>query len=499
VTPEIRKAAITKPHDRDRLALWIEAFCGFKPHRDARIEGNDSQLDYLAAAFFAEYRNGVFIAARNAGKSYCAALSILLDGWFCPGVKIAVAAFKRSQADFIYEYLEKFLDHFEGIIGEKVAARTKDAVTFKNGSTVRFFSGGSSTSNVRGFHPDKLYIDEADAWSFETFDGVANCMEATGKYEPRFDVLSTNYSLSGDGVVLRQIERCAEFNRTKPATLKPHRVFKVNVLDVLEKCDDRYQCSSCSLFPYCKGKAKQGEGYITVEHTLQTLYSSSRQKFESEMLLMRPSSDFTYFVNWDRTKNILDDDRAYDPALESYVIFDFGAGRCPHAALLIQSSPPETKGGPRTYYVIDEWTEDGTLERMVQRMKAKYPRLLDAECFFDPKGGETPHIREAKSYATVLRLEGFHPRSKQLKRRQTFELIHMLVAPAAGPPKLFVNSRCKGLIAQIERAEHEVKKGRVDPEPADLKPDDLLDCLRMCIGWTCGTYAKHGGKRAIFW
>lgn len=175
--------------------------------------------------------------------------------------------------------------------------------------------------------------------------------------------------------MLRQIQRCEEFNKTRPATLKPHRVFKINIIDVLEKCDDRYQCSSCQLFKYCRGKAKDGDGYITVEHGLQTLFSSSRQKFESEMLLMRPSSDFTYFINWDRTKNILDDERTFDPTLDTFAIFDFGAGRCPHASLLVQAMPPETKGGPRTYYVLDEWTEEGSLERLVQRMAGVHPSI----------------------------------------------------------------------------------------------------------------------------
>ena len=180
--------------------------------------------------------------------------------------------------------------------------------------------------------------------------------------------------------------------------------------------------------------------------------------------------------------------------------FDFGAGRCPHAALIVQKDPPAIdtvtgkarKGDPGQYWVIDEFLDDGSLESMIHRIKQKYPSITDAECFFDPKGNEVPHIKEAKSYSGVLKLAGFFPRCKFLKRRETFELLDILIHPADGRPRLKVNATCKNLIAQIQAAEHKTFKGRILlDEPADIKPDDLLDCLRLIVGWTFEAYAKQ--------
>jgi hypothetical protein len=476
------------PINRRQVSLWLEAFAGFKPHSTIRCTDPDcthhSQLDYITAAYFNEYRNAVLLAARGAGKSYCCAAVTLLDCWHKPGIEIAICAFKRDQSDYIYLHLCKFLKYFEGVLGQRLWTITKNEIAFHNGSRVLFFSGGSSKSNVKGCHPSILIVDEADDWKLDRYDGVANCLDNTGKYPQRFDTLSTNYSLSGEGVVLKAIERAEEFNKVRPESLLPHKVFRICFLDILQKCDDRYQCSTCPLFKYCHGKAKQGDGFISIADAMQTMFSSSRGSFESQMLLLRPTSELTYFTGFDPFKNVLEGEAQakYDPHLSTYLMIDFGGSRCPHAALLMQQN------FLGIYYVIKEWQQMGHLENLVSDIKSDFPQLIHSppRVFCDNNGSKTDNVRGAKSPIQVLREAGWHPRhTSAIKRRPTFEAIANLIEPASGSPKMLINRCCKTLITQIENAECERdRRGKPTADPLDAGNDDLLDCLRYGVYWT---------------
>jgi len=507
----LRDFAHVKPTTREQIVAWVDAFLGFKIHSTVRCDHVDpdtgrphqTQLDYIAGGFLNEFSSCVFMAARNAGKSYAAAILCLLDCWFKSGIKIAVAAFQRNQSDYIYVYLCKFLETFGQKIGEKLWKISKDEIAFHNGSSVRFFSGGKSQAGIKGYHPNILIVDEGDLFSQEQFDGIANALEAGGDFQRRFDVLSTNYTVSGEGVVLKQIERLEEFNKSRNPHLLPCRVFRVCLLDILVKCDDRFQCNdpvtgkNCPLFRYCQGKAKNGDGFYKIESAFETMRDSSLQVFESQMLLLRPSSEFSYFHNFSVARNVVDPEVPYNPALLTFLACDPGGSRCPHAALLVQKDK-----ATGIYTVIDEFLGMGLIEGFIDRIKAAYPRLVqDADVFYDPAGARPQNTTGSTSYAQALRKAGFFPRCKQLKRRQTFELIYALIEPATGPAKLRVNKRCKNLIAQIQAAEHEVKRGKPTPEPSnEIQPDDLLDCLRYVVGWTCGsTYARHNGAKRFVW
>ena len=491
------------PTSKEQIKAWVEVFTGFSIHDTVRCIDHDpetghphtSQLDYVAGGFLGEYSSCVYMAARNAGKSYAASILCLMDMWFKPGVKIAVAAFQRNQSDYIYEYLVKFIEVFEAKIGKKIAEITKDDISFTNGSSAKFFSGGKSQAGIKGYHPNILIVDEGDLFSAEQFDGIANALEAGGTFQRRFDVLSTNYTVSGAGVILRQIERYELYNKKLLTGVKPCRVFRTCLLDILVECDDRFHCDTCPVFKYCKGRAKEGTGFYKIESALETMRDSSLPTFESQMLLLRPSSEFTYFENFSAV-NIVDDIQL-DSQKEWFVDFDFGGSRCPHAAVIVMRDVPKGREDIPTYYVVDEFLGMGLLENLIGQIKAKYPKILDAQCFCDPAGNRREQNVGAQSTVQTLRKAGFFPRFRQLKRRQTFELLYKLISPATGATKLLIAKRCKNLIAQIQAAEHSVVKGKPTTEPADITPDDLLDCLRTCVGNTLGTFAKHHGNNKI--
>lgn len=503
----------TRPSNRSQLCAWLKYYLGFKVHSSIRCTEaseedfvgrppHNSQLDYISGAFFNEYRNGVVLAARYAGKSYCASVVDFIDCLFKPGIWICVVAWKREQADYIHTYLKNFLKAVEEKTGVVLATVTKNRVEFDNGSKVDFFSG-SSKGNIKGAHPDVLQVDEVDLFTMEEFRGMANALSASGKYPPRFDILSTNYSMAGEGVVIRQIEAYQEYNRSKPAHLPPHAVFRICLMDILEKCDERYECQSektgvnCLLFPYCKGRAKQGEGFYSIENALATMSAGATAKgnFESEFLLLRPTAEHSYFHNFDHVKNVGEFEWNKDTDWETFISFDFGGSRAPHGALVVQKSPDGV------YYVVDEFSGTGLLERMIDSIKAKFPKCTDFICYYDPAGNRKDHTIGAKSHRDILKKCGFFPTCKQLKRRATFEQIFALILGADKKVRLKVNKRCRQLIEQITSAEHQTQRGRISPEPVDPKDyggDEHLDCLRYIVGRTMGTYAKKGGQNVLF-
>jgi hypothetical protein len=508
----LRQALTTPPSTREKIVAWVKYFLNFDVHQTVRcthIEGDEPhscQLDYIEEAFLHRYSSCVVMAARNAGKSYAAAISCLLDCWFKPCVKIAVAAFQRNQSDYIYTYLIAFLDVFEVKCGVKVVKRSKghvgkDVIEFLNGSSVAFFSGGKSQAGIKGYHPNILIVDECDLFSQEQFDGIANALEAGGKFQRRLDILSTNYRVDGgDGVVLKQIERYQEFNKTLNPHMLPCAIFKICLLDILEKCDDRFQCYDeinkrhCALWTYCKGKAKDGDGHYKVTSAFETMRDSSRQTFEAQMLLLRPSSEFAYFHNFDVVKNVNDPDRELDPTMLSFTIWDFGGVHCPHACLVVQ------KSADGIYYVVDEFFAMGALDGLINKVLTRYPNARDFDCFADPKGTDVQQIKGGVSYTGLLKKNLFWPQTKRLKREPTFQILFNLIDPATGPKRLMVNKRCKTLLKQIYAAECKTtKSGRPTTEPADNGNDDALDCLRYCVGSTSGTYAKHNGSKRLRW
>lgn len=450
------------------------------------------------------------MACRGAGKSYSAAISILLDSFHKPGIKSAVAGFILKQSNYVYQYCVDFLSVLQQKIGKKEAEKlwniSKGAIRFANGSIVAFFSGGKSIASLKGFRADVIYVDEGDLFSLEQFDGIANAKQSNGKWPFRFDVLSTNYTTDGDGVVLTQIQRYEEFNANRHPALLPCRVFRTCLLDVLAKCDDRFQCNdlvrrcNCELWDFCKGKAKEKEGFIQIPDAIATTLTNSRPTFEAQMLLLRPLSQHTYFHTFTQ-KNVLEKDRPIDPSLPLFITFDFGGGRAEHCAIVSQ----KTRDG--TYYVVYEKFSAGHLEPMIDCIKQDIPNILSADCFYDPAGNRKDHIKDAKSHRDVLVKAGFRPRCRQFKRRPTFEALHTLIQPASGPPKFYLNPSCKRSIGEIQAARHQIIRGKIIPEPEDMGDrggDEALDCIRMTIGWTKDNYAfgqRHssvifyGGKR----
>jgi len=489
MNPQLQKAYLTKPQTRIQIKDWVSYFLSFNLHDHVICKEHNSQLDYIESGFLNLHSSCVFIASRNAGKSYGAAVLCLLDCHFKPGINVAVAAFQRSQSDYIYEYVCEFLTNLAKRINCDVidiAKIDKDNIFFNNGSRISLFSGAKSQANIKGCHPNILIIDEADLFSSAQFDGIANALEAGGKFQRRLDILSTNYTVAGEGVVLKQIERYDEFNKNKMEGVLPCKVFRVCLLDILEKCSANLLCFNeqtkkpCPLWGYCKGKAKEGQGFYKITSAMETMRDSSRQVFESQMLLLRPSSESAYFGDFDLIKNVSDPDLELNPNFYTFISFDFGGGKCPNFALVMQK---DKKTG--IYYVIDEFSIMGNLDLLIQRIKFKYPNSTEFDCFCDPKGNAGDGVKGNITNVESLRKHGYHPRWQKFGRDSSAQEVARLISPADGIPRLKVNKRCQILQDEIFSAECKLDQ-RHKPTAflADKGKDDALDNLRYIVSWT---------------
>ncbi len=497
---QINPLALKKPPNREALRLWVDYFFGFNPHTCIRCfpkpsmtpeeiedEGlpHNCQLDYISSCFFEEHEYSLLTGARSAGKTDSEGVCICLDCIHKPGIAIMVVAFTELQANEVRVKIEKFLESYKEKAGyqsiKEVAEIQKGNIKFVNGSTITFRTG-SGKANVKSFHPDRLYIDECDLFKDADMATMENSLTARD-FGTQCNFISTSYSMSEGSVVVSKIEAFKQYNANRPEHMKPNKVFRICLLDILETCDSRYKCydeekqQHCMLWDFCKGKAKDiPGGYYKISEAIKKLSGSvSKRAFDSEMLLKTPLAENAYFPSFS-SKHIIDPPKPYNPGnIDTQISFDFGGVRCPHAAIITQR---DVHG---TFSVVAEYEGDGNFEKLIERIKGNHPNIEKiARCFIDPAGNIRQQIAGSKSYKDVLTVAGFNVRSStDCKRKDSFDLLESTIAPADGKIKLFVNKNCKGIIRQIRQAQR-TKEGK----PVDGAGDDLLDCLRYTIWWT---------------
>src|SRR5258705_3840752 len=67
------------------------------------------------------------------------------------------------------------------------------------------------------------------------------------------------------------------------------RVIRWCILDVLEKCPKERECATCPLEADCGGKAKEADGFVSIDDAILMKGRVSRDTWEAEMLCRKPS------------------------------------------------------------------------------------------------------------------------------------------------------------------------------------------------------------------
>lgn len=490
-----------KPKNREQVKKVVKLWFDVDLIDKARCADHQSQLDYVADSFLGEYGSGVFIGTRGGGKSFLTAIVDILKALYIPGHKIAVTAFARGQSAEVEEKARVLLEKFNEITNTRGVWVTRNAkggsqsfIEFATGSQIGFFAGARSPANIKAFHPHDIRVDEADLWPLAEIEKLEFALYDDGTHGTQIVYLSADYNKGNSASAINTlVTRLDNYNATRQPGLRPASIFRMCVLDTVQKCTDKFQCLNegnkvpCALWPYCKGNLKRTDvqGHSSLAKALEEAGRSSKPQFEAQMLLIRQEvSEVSYFCDFSIAANVNDPAVEYDTSKETFLTFDFGGGRCEHAALLIQRD----KAG--VYTVVDEWLCAASIEVMAANIRGKYPQMEWKYCFADPNGAKKQKAQGAESYVDVLRRLGFPVKTRANmpgSRREGFEKINAVIVPAEGKAtRLKINKRCVNLIKQVQAAEHKTHKGQLSNEPADITPDDLLDCLRYTMQWTLG-------------
>lgn len=470
----------TRPVTRQDLNNYVSVFLGINIPDITVCPDHCSPMDYLWHSYNMDFdidgksnSDAVVWANRGGGKTQIAAIATLLDCFFKPGCSVRILGGSKEQSSRMYEYFVQFVRMgFEEFIDGQIL---KDRCSFNNTSAVQILA--QSNRNIRGQHVNKLRCDEIELFDEEVFNAAKFITRSTGTIRAGMELVSTMHRPYG--LMQKAVTQAGE-NGT--------RIFKWCLWEVIEKCVDR-NCSQCRLWTDCMGKAKNADGYFSIDDCLIQMARSSRVGFESEMLCIKPSLENVVFSDFDTAIHVgaLD----YDPALPLYRAIDFGFVN-PFVCLWIQV---DSSGVIR---IIDEYYKSRSpIGTHAEQLKKKTPCGEDmvAATFCDPAGAGVNDVTGTSS-VRELRAMGIRTRYRKSRILQGIELIRQVLRSGDGAAKLMVSSRCHKLIEAMQCYHYpDASSGTLSELPEkDGIYDHPIDALRYFFV-NYGTSVKTGSRR----
>ena len=286
-----------RPHTSDQLHRFVEVVLNLYVPRRAIVEGHAAPYDYLEYSYF-EVQKGsgvgdaVVWANRGGGKTYLGAVATLLDLLFKPGVQVRILGGSLEQSSKMYGYLCRMVDQpaLQGII---VGKPTQRGVALINGSAVEVLS--QSQRSVRGQRVHKIRCDEVEEFNRDVWEAAQ---------------LVTRSGMCGDVFVRGTVEALSTMhrpfglmnelvNRTGSIDSGQVRLFQWCALDVVERCPLERDCGACVLWDDCQGRAKEAQGFVSVDDLVAQWHRSSREAWASEMMCQRPRRSDSVYPNFD--------------------------------------------------------------------------------------------------------------------------------------------------------------------------------------------------------
>ena len=275
--------------DEKELLDFIEAFWGFHIPRAKVCPDHTPPAAYIAAAFFEEVLDCVCWANRSGGKTFNGALVTWLDSVFKGGCETKILGGSGEQSLRMYEHMKSFITKpFQHLV-EGDALRTRTHLI--NGSNIQILT--ASTKSVRGPHPQKLKLDEVDEFEDKIYEAALLIPKSARGIKSSVQIYSTMHKAYG--LMNRVITEAAETG---------YQIFKWCVLDVLEKCVDR-DCNTCELWEDCEGRARNANGFYSIEDAISAKRKVSKETWESEMLCRMPSQEGLIYKEFDLTIHII--------------------------------------------------------------------------------------------------------------------------------------------------------------------------------------------------
>lgn len=493
------------PQNPDELAAFVRDVLGARVASRALIDGNDGPLAYLVHAFFegrfalkpdgawVDYgRQGprppgdcVVWANRGGGKTFLGAVATALDMIFKPGIEVRILGGSAEQSRRMHEHLRRMFEHerLERLLDGR---STESRVRLRNGSRAEILA--HSERSVRGVRVQKLRCDEVDLFDQALWD-AAQLVTRTASPIPGpwgesvrgvVEVLSTMHVpmgmmwgiVKGSGRVRAWTDAA---HATGGAGVEPPQrvLFKWGVVDSLERCGSEHACGGCALGEECGGRAKTREvgGHVTISDALVQKRRVSRANWDAEMLCKEPSRGGCVYSEFSPDVHVVGGDGAeFEGTLVAGM--DFGV-RAPSVVVWGKVLPDGS------LLIVDEYAEVG--RRLGDHVAAIRARRWGEPAWIgiDPAGAAR---NEQTGVSNLLAMRSMHleARAQRLGVGPGIERVRSMLAPASGPVRLRVLSRCTGLIDALCRYHYPAGK-LSDLTPEKDGTDHWCDALRYLV------------------
>lgn len=482
----IRRSALVRPTNREQLRAYVRHVLGFRMPRSAIVAGHTSPMEYLDHAFFGPAdgpRDAVIWANRGGGKTQLGAIATLLDLIFKPGVQIRILGGSFEQSSKMHLYLKRLFER-EPFASLLKKAPTERGLELVNGSRVEVLS--QSEKSIRGQRVHILRCDEVELFD-EGVWRAAQLVTRSGQCGEVFvpgviEVFSTMHRPYG------LMQRLVAESRSGA-----RRLFRWNLLDVLERCPDSRPCDGCDLFDDCGGTAKAASGFFAIDDALAQQRRVGRPSWEAEMLCARPDVSDLVYPEFDRELHVFGDGSEADERLRCALPgemrwcggIDFGF-RSPTAIIWAAVD------GRDVIHLVDEHVaSEWRAEAHVRAAREKpWPRPT---WFAADPSGEAANDQTGISTARLWREAGFQLVTRRAGVNEGVRAVRERLLRADGTPGLKVHERCRRLIDAFGKYHYprrnEANDDRDDGGAGDadrLQPvkdghDHIMDALRYLV------------------
>jgi len=460
----LERARRMRPNTPSELAAYVRTFMGLKIPSQRICPGHDSPLDYLSFLFFGvgvgernsarSGRDCAVWANRGGGKTQLGAVATLLECIFLEGCQGRILCGSQEQSGRMYEYLRRILDGgFSGRLDGRITVR---GCQFAGGGAVGVLA--QSDRSVRGHHVQRLRCDEVELFDRDIWQAAQFVTQSVAGIPAQLEAFSTMHKPYG---LMHEI--------ISSAYEDDMRVFRWCLWEVIERCRDR-NCSGCPLWEDCCGKAKQADGYYSIDDAIAQKRRSSEQSWKSEMLCLQPNREDLVFPEFNPHRHV--HEISYDGNLPLYRTIDFGFTN-PLACLFIQVDQDD-----RVFVIGEHIKSRTTLSEQARLIKERYPYPVEAT-YCDPAGRGRNEITGTNLIQEMVAL-GIPLRCRNSRILDGVELIRDFLSPAYGPSRLHVSNKCEDLIRAFGGLHHRrLPNGTLSELPEkDGVHDHVIDALR---------------------
>jgi hypothetical protein len=282
--------------DADELMDFIEAYWKLRVPRAQVCPEHTPPAEYILDSFFETVQNAVCWANRGGGKTLLGALSTWLDAVFKNHCATKILGGSQEQSKRMYEHLTgegdgwgMVTEDFRHVLrGEMLAHRT----VLNNQSNIQILT--ASSKSVRGAHPQKIKLDEVDEMDPNIYEAALLVPQTKRGIKASIQIYSTMHRAYG--LMNKIITEAAQSG---------YKVYKWCICDVLEKCPEWRECETCDLWEDCQGKARQADGFYSIEDAISKKRQVSHDTWLCEMLCFQPSQEGLIYKEFDMALHVV--------------------------------------------------------------------------------------------------------------------------------------------------------------------------------------------------